>query len=349
MKESKKIKLIVWDLDNTVWCGVLSENENVTLRSGIKVVMDTLDKRGILQSISSKNNHNCAINKLEEFGIAHYFLYPKINWNPKSDNIRDIVKQINISQDTVAFIDDQAFEREEVKFSLPNITVYPAEDIENILLKDCMNPNFITEDSRLRRSMYQNEIKRREEELEFVGTKEDFLSTSRIKIRISPAREGDLQRAEELTVRTHQLNSTGYTYSYQDLCKLVDDDAYKIWIVEMSDKYGSYGKIGLVLIHINQEEWIVKLLLTSCRVMSYGIGSLLLSKIINKSLEERKDLLAEFIQTDRNRIMFVTYSMMGFQEIGSNGNAKILKCTAREKHRLPEFMEIIDETLKESI
>jgi FkbH-like protein len=342
--DGNKTKLVIWDLDNTVWQGVLSEGDDVSLRPGIGSVMEALDQRGILQSVSSKNNHDDAFRKLEEFGLAHFFLYPKINWDSKSENIKKIIEQINISQDTVAFIDDQAFERDEVKFSLPDVTVISAEDIDDILSFDSMNPVHITEDSRLRRSMYQNDIKRNEAESGYNGTKEEFLSSLQMRVIITPALEEHLQRAEELTARTHQLNSTGYVYPYDELARFIESDEYRLWIVDMSDRYGIYGKIGLVLIHCNQDVWTLKLLLTSCRVISRGIGSLLLSIIINKAIQAEKRLLAEFVPTDRNRIMLITYSMLGFKEYESNGNTMVLEYKAGSERMLPKYFDIVDET-----
>ena len=104
--EKKEIKCVIWDLDNTLWNGILTEDEEVKLREDAKNMIIELDSRGILNSVSSKNNYEDAMKKLEEFGLSQYFLYPEINWNPKSDSVGNIVKNLNISMDTVLFIDD---------------------------------------------------------------------------------------------------------------------------------------------------------------------------------------------------------------------------------------------------
>src|SRR5579863_9689303 len=84
------IKCVVWDLDNTLWDGVLLEDEQVSLRPGVLEVIKTLDSRGILHSIASKNDRAAAMNKLAEFGLSEYFLYPQINWNSKAASVREI-------------------------------------------------------------------------------------------------------------------------------------------------------------------------------------------------------------------------------------------------------------------
>lgn len=339
-----KIKLVVWDLDNTLWQGTLSEGDDVRLTPGIQKIVDTLDKRGILQSVSSKNNFDDAYKKLKQFQLDHYFLYAKINWNAKSKNISEIIRQINISPDTVAVVDDQAFELDEIRFSLPEVTLIDAADIGNILQMDCMNPTFITEDSAIRRKMYQSDIKRRMDEQKYLGTQEEFLETLGMKMRIIEAKEEDLKRAEELTVRTHQLNSTGYTYSHEELKRFIYDDEYRLWIVDLKDIYGTYGKIGLVLLHCEKSKWTLKLLLTSCRVMNRGIGTTILEMIINKALENRKELLAEFVLTDRNRIMFVTYSMLGFQVIEQHGTVQLLRYAMGKKYTISKYLDVQDMT-----
>ena len=77
MMENKDFKCVVWDLDGTLWDGVLLEDDTVQLRSGIKNIIQTLDRRGILQSIASKNDYDAAMQKIRDFGLNEYFLCPE--------------------------------------------------------------------------------------------------------------------------------------------------------------------------------------------------------------------------------------------------------------------------------
>ncbi len=104
--ENKTIKLLIWDLDNTLWDGTLLEGDGVQLRPGIRETVAALDGRGILQSIASKNDYDAAVQKLQELGLNQYFLYPQINWNSKAANIQTIIQSINIGSDTVGFLYD---------------------------------------------------------------------------------------------------------------------------------------------------------------------------------------------------------------------------------------------------
>jgi len=337
---SKKIKCVVWDLDNTIWEGILSEDKEVRLKPGIENVIKTLDERGILQSVASKNDYNNAINKLEEFGISEYFLYPQISWNPKADSIKSIAEAINIGTDTLAFVDDQITEREEVSFSYPEVLTIDALRYMEICDMDELTPNYITEDSKKRRLMYKSDMVRKNEESEFRGSSEEFLATLDMHLTISNVKPEDLKRVEELTIRTHQLNSTGYTYSFEELEGFISSEKHIFLIAELKDRFGEYGKIGLVLLEKEDDKLSIKLLLMSCRVMTKGIGSAMLVHIINIAKAQNRGLFAEFLQTDRNRVMYITYKFMGFDEFHEEGDKLLLKYESEIKREFPTYLNV---------
>lgn len=337
---SPSIKCVIWDLDNTIWDGVLLESEQVTLRSGIVEIIQTLDSRGILHSIASKNDHATAMAKLEQFGLSEYFLYPQINWNSKASSVEAVAKAINIGIDTLAFIDDQPFEREEVAFALPNVRCIDAFDLTELLDRPDLNPRFITEDSRLRRVMYQSTIKRDQAEQAFIGPSEEFLATLEMNFTISTAQEDDLQRAEELTVRTHQLNTTGYTYSYDELDAFRRSDQHLLLTAGLDDKYGTYGKIGLALVECRPDVWTLKLLLMSCRVMSRGVGTIMINHILSRAKAAGVRFQAEFISNNRNRMMYVTYKFGGFNEREKHGDLVIFEHDMTNLQPFPAYVQV---------
>lgn len=337
----KPVKCVVWDLDNTLWEGVLLEDEQVTLRPEALGVIEELDRRGILQSVASKNDHDLAMQKLAEFGLDMYFLHPQISWNSKVESIQSIAKALNIAIDALAFVDDQPFEREEVQFSLPQVLCMDGLDLAGMLDLPALNPPFITDDSRMRRQMYQSDIVRQQREESFVGTKDEFLATLGMTFTISVAQEADLQRAEELTVRTNQLNTTGYTYSYDELNQFRHSDRHKLLIAGLDDKYGSYGKIGLALVECEPEAWTVKLLLMSCRVMSRGVGTIMINYILSEAKRAGARLLAEFVSNDRNRMMYITYRFANFNEVSKEGDRVLFENDLTRIQPPPEYVTVI--------
>ncbi len=338
--KSKMIKCLVWDLDNTLWDGILLEDKEVRLKSEIHKILRTLDKRGILHSIASKNDHKIAMQKISEQGLDPFFLYPQINWNPKSYSIKSIAEKLNISADSMAFIDDSQYEIDEVKYEIPGIMCIHADDIPLLLQKPELNPVHVTDDARMRRQMYLGDIQRNTDEEEFRGPKEAFLRSLNMQLTIFKPREEDLHRAVELTQRTNQLNTTGYSYSYEELQLFRKSEQHMLLMARLKDKYGDYGRIGLMLVEENMNTWNIKLLLMSCRVMTYGIGSVMLSYIINLARKNDKTLFAEYRPNERNRMMNITYKFMNFKDHEKKDHILIFKHDLSDEYEYPDHMKI---------
>ncbi len=334
------IKCVVWDLDDTLWDGVLLEDPEVRLRPDAAVVIRTLDARGILHSIASRNDRAAAMQKLAEFGLDDYFVYPQINWNAKAASIHEIAKAINIGIDAIAFVDDQPFEREEVQFSFPGLLCIDAADVARIPGMPAMTCRVVTAEAKRRRLMLQRDQVRRTAEDAFVGPKEEFLATLGMTFTITRAVEGDLERVEELTVRTHQLNTTGYTYSYDELTGFLTSDRHLLLIAELDDKFGSYGKIGIALVECEERVWTIKLLLMSCRVMSRGVGAVLIGHVTRLALERGVALRVEFLPSPQNRHMLITLKFAGFKEVGQRAGPVILENTRAGVPPVPDYVRV---------
>ncbi|HEU4451895.1 MAG TPA: HAD-IIIC family phosphatase [Longimicrobium sp.] len=340
-KKPKAVKCVVWDLDHTVWDGILLEDERVELRPGIAEILAELDARGILQSVASRNDHDRAMARLEALGIADYFLYPHVNWNAKGENVAAIAQRLNIGLDTFLFVDDQPFEREEVAFACPAVRTLDAADLAGFLDRPELNPEFITEDSRNRRAMYRADMERAQAEEGFNGPSEEFLRTLDMRFTLAPCTEDDLQRAEELTVRTNQLNTTGYTYGYDELNAFRTSPDHVLLVAGLDDRFGTYGKIGLALVEKTSPEfWTLKLLLMSCRVMSRGVGTIMMSHVMREAKDAGVKLRAEFKPNGRNRMMEVTYRFGGFREVERHGDLVVFEHGLETVQPFPEYVHV---------
>jgi len=318
------IKCVVWDLDNTIWDGVLLEDQTVTLKPGVHDIIAELDRRGVLHSIASRNNHDDAMHKLADFGLADYFLYPEIGWDAKSLSLKRIVESLNIGMDAVLFVDDQPFERDEVASRHPDVWCLDSNAYLTLPEHPRLKPKYITEDSARRRAMYHADIQRKRDEDAFVGPSQAFLRQLDMVFDIDEAGDHDLLRAEELTDRTNQLNATGRKYTVEMLREMLACGSHRIIVCELTDRYGSYGKIGMAVLRVTQEAWCLELLLFSCRVMSKGVGTIFLTCLRTAARQRGVRLLADFKETERNRAMFITYSFAGFREIGKHADGMIL-------------------------
>ena len=340
-RKQQSIKCIVWDLDHTLWHGILLEGDDPVLREGVVAVIQEMDRRGILHSIASRNDESAAMQELKKFGLEEYFLYPQINWELKSKSIKTIAEKLNIGLDTFAFIDDQPFEREEVAFTHPEVLCITPEEIPEIPKMPRMRPRFITSESQLRRQMYQSDFARDEAEKGFEGANKEFLASLNMKFEIRMATENDLKRAEELTQRTHQLNSTGYTYPYDELDQLRRSSDHLLLVSSLEDKFGTYGTIGLALVKLGESFWTICLLLMSCRVMSRGVGTVMLSYIMNLAKQANVSLRGLFVPNGRNRMMYVSYKFGGFREIEEQDGLIVLENDLARIQPFPNYLEVV--------
>jgi len=334
----KPLKCVVWDLDNTLWRGTLLEGGAEGLGEGVESAIRAFDEVGILQSVASRNEHIHAVRQLQAFGIAEYFLHPQIGWNSKSASVRAIAAALNIDVDSIAFIDDDPFERDEVRFAHPLVRCFAPEDLPALCeLAGVGRPS--TEDARRRRAMYIEDEKRAIDEAS-TRSQEEFLLSLQLKFTVGRASADDLARVEELTLRTNQLNSTGVTFDRADLERLIDDPAHDLLVCELTDRYGSYGKIGLCLLSHDPAAINIRLLLMSCRVMNRGVGSTLLAHIVNIATTSGKRLTADFRRTDRNRMMYMTYRFMGFEDADPQAEIRRLSYAGTEPLAFPHYVEV---------
>lgn len=320
-----RIKCIVWDLDETLWRGTLLEDGAVALAPETEAVVRALDERGILQSIASKNDHDVALAKLRELGILDYFLYPQVNWGSKSSSVANIAQKLNIGIDTLAFIDDQPFERDEVAHACPSVLTLDSARLGELLGMEEFMPRVVTDETRNRRLMYASDIERHRAEESFEGPADAFLASLDMEFAISRADPDDLDRIEELVARTNQLNTTGRIYSLDELAFFSRSNDHELWVSSLSDRYGTYGKIGVALLERGGDVLTIKAFLMSCRVMARGVGSVFLSWIVNRARGSGLRLRAEWRPTERNRMMLVTYRFSGFVPVTRDGGFELLE------------------------
>ncbi len=340
-RSPKTVKCVVWDLDHTLWNGILLEDGDVPLREGVLEAIRGLDERGILQSVASRNDPATARARLEALGIGDYFLHPQINWGSKGENVREIARRLNVGLDTFLFVDDQPFEREEVRHACPEVRVLDASEVISLLERPELVPEFVTDDARNRRLMYRADISREAEEERFGGASEEFLRSLGMRFTLGPCGEEDLRRAEELTVRTNQLNTTGYTYDYAELDAFRASPGHLLLVAGLEDRFGSYGKIGLALVEkTSPEAWTLKLLLMSCRVMSRGVGTIMMSHAMELTRAAGAVLRAEFRPNGRNRMMEVTYRFAGFREVGRAGDLVVYEHGLEHVQPFPDYVRV---------
>jgi FkbH-like protein len=304
--KAKPIKCVVFDLDNTLWPGILLEEpEGLPLGPNVLWLLKELDRRGILLSIASKNNPEEALARLRALGVEEYFLHPQIGWGPKSQGLERIAQALNIGLDTLALVDDSPFERAEVAAALPQVQIFSERDLP-LLHRHPLLAGSAEGEGAQRRRRYQEET-RREQFREQSGLDyEAFLRECQLRLVIERPGAGDLERLHELVQRTNQLNFSNNRYTRRQLEALLGDgDArqrHDCFIVRAADRFGDYGLVGLAIVRLRQGEppCLIDLAL-SCRVQARRVEhGLLLTLLEGYRRQGAGHLETVYNRTDRN-------------------------------------------------
>lgn len=313
---SNQVKCLIWDLDNTLWNGILIETDDtnsLAINPGVVDLLDEFDSRGILHSIASKNDYDAAWQVLERMKLSEYFLYPQINWGPKSVSIKKISESLNIGIDSLALIDDSAFERMQVLSEFPQVHTYDISELGSLAGKSEFNVT-VTEESKKRRSMYKAEEKRTESMLAENADITEFIRKCKLTIQIFvPLSQEEILRCYELTVRTNQLNMTGKKYSYEEFCDILSHNECKNFAFSAFDIFGDYGIVGFGQYRKDHDTLIFSEFAMSCRIAGKFVESALFSSLLD--IEGCDFGIFTVQKTKKNSLLRNTLRDIGFSEI----------------------------------
>jgi|tagenome__1003787_1003787.scaffolds.fasta_scaffold20974671_3 FkbH-like protein len=327
---TRHVKVLAWDLDNTVWNGTLIEDGpgKVALKPGVAEVMRELTRRGIVNTLVSKNNEEDALQEVARLGLDEHIVFPKVSWNPKSVSLKELVRQFNVGEDTFAFIDDSAFERAEVKTNLPSVRVYDGADYERLLELPEFRPPESSESSR-RREFYLSQEARQKAVADFDGSYEEFLRQANVRLSVSRARLEQLDRIAELAQRTNQLNFSGTRYATETLAAMLEDDALDCFVMSCQDNFGDYGTVGFAVVEKAGPQLID--LMFSCRIQAKRVEHAFLEFLLAWEAEQGHDeLLVRYVRTERNSPAGKVFDDLGFALVSTVGATETRRLTVDE-------------------
>lgn len=333
------VKCIIWDADNTVWDGILAEEGVTGLRQLSMQLLRLAREKGIINAMVSRNDISVLKGELERQGIANEFVYVLADWGNKSENVKTIVGQLDFTPETIVFIDDQAYEREEVETNCPGVKVIDPNDARAMeaLSLHC-GALKVSKEAMARANQYLADRKRKAAEASFTGTTTDFAATLDLKLTIRAAAEDDVARAHELLVRTSQLNATGHIYSENEIAARMRTDNERVFAIELEDRFGNYGIIGIILMDLLMDHWIIKQFVVSCRVMSRGVLGIVCSCLMRKASEAGVSLKISFCEGPRNQNMHATLRFWGFKT--EAGDKQILVWSGQKAPAIPPYVTI---------
>jgi FkbH-like protein len=317
---SALVKCVVWDLDRTLWDGVLLEGDPCPLRPGLARTLRELDGRGILQSIASANDPGPALAHLRTLGVADLFLCPRIGWEEKTDALPTIADDLGLAPDALAFVDDEPFEREQVRRILPQVRVYEAAAAATLADLPEFSPGIVTPESARRREMYVRERAYAAAEQGSGLSRLEFLRQCETVLAPRLAVAADTERILELMQRTHQLNATGVVYGPDEIRAFLAARDMRVFVAALTDRYVAYGRIAVAVVRCEPGRWTILACLLSCRVLKRGVGNAFLGWIEAQAHRAGASRLrARFVRRERNRPMYLQYTMAGFEPAGREG------------------------------
>lgn len=281
-----KIKLVIWDLDETFWKGTLSEEGINYVQENHNIVVE-LSHRGIISSICSKNNFEDVEKVLTEKQLWKFFVFPEIDWLPKGQLVKKIIEDMGLRPVNVLFIDDNLGNLNEVEFFNKGISVCEPSIIPFLLSSPFLKGKDDTQLSRL--SQYKILEQKRAARESTSSSNDDFLRESEIKVTISTDVLPDIGRVFELVERTNQLNYTKYRCSKEQLLDDINTDGVQCGHIAVQDRFGSYGISGFYLIKRGQ---LIHFLF-SCRSMNMGVESWLYNHLEKPLLDVVGDVAIE--------------------------------------------------------
>ena len=269
----EKIKLVIWDLDDTFWKGTLSEGEIVLSQKNIRLVKD-LTERWIINSISSKNDASETKAALGRLQMDFFFVFNNVNWENKGEQIRQKLADMGLRAENTLFIDDNIRNLEEAKYMNDGIMTATPDIIPYLASYVSMLP--VSDMGHRRLGQYQI-LEKKTAVREKFDSQEAFLIDSDIRVMIGKDCLDNLDRIAELVARTNQLNFTKQRSSREELLRMISNDWMDSGYVRVKDKFGDYGIAGFYC--YNRQERRLEHFLFSCRILGMRVEQYVYEKI----------------------------------------------------------------------
>jgi FkbH-like protein len=353
-------KCLVLDLDNTLWGGVVGDDGLSGIRLGqgdaegeafiaFQEYVKGLQQRGVLLAVCSKNDaqiarevfqmHPSMILRLDDISC---FL---ANWQDKVENLRCIARELNISLNSLVFLDDHPAERAMVRRLAPAVAAPELPDdpagFPQVLeqYRFFQMTGLVEED--LRRTDYYRANEQRRGMETSAADVESFLQSLKMKGRIDPINSLSLERSVQLIHRSNQFNLTTRRRSSAEILKIISDPSWITRTVSLADRFGDNGLISVVLAQAINEGLYIDTWLMSCRTLKRGVERLLLNNLCRVARSRGlTTLFGEYFPSEKNKLVRNHYSQLGFTLVEENpsGQTRWRLILDGDCNELPHFI-----------
>ena len=327
---TQPFKAIALDCDDTLWRGICGEDgpQGVVVdasRRALQEFMRAQHAAGMLLCLCSKNN---VADVLDTFRVhpemvlrLDHFTAWRINWQPKPANLAGLAEELELGLDSFILVDDNPRECREVEAAYPQVLSLALPSDEEI-------PDFlrhvwafdrlrVTEEDRARPALYAQERERQHAQ-KGAASLEDFLRTLDLDVRIAPMSPKDLARVAQLTQRTNQMNFTTVRRSESDIQALLGSGKAECLAVQVSDRFGSYGLVGVVIFRTGADTIVIDTFLLSCRALGRGVEHRMIAELGRIARERGRGLVeARYVRSPRNQpaLLFLESIGLPFQSV----------------------------------
>lgn len=297
-------KVVVLDCDNTLWKGICGEDGTDGIKFdepwlAVQRLAMEQSEAGMLVCLCSKNNEadvwNVFDTRMEMVLDRGRIVSTRINWEPKSKNLKSLADELQLGLDSFIFIDDDPVVCSEVRMNCPSVLTLqlPADSqkFSNFLAHTwAFDKLTITKEDKERTKSYQQQGNRQKIYTDSSDINE-FLSKLQLVCNIAEITSEQIPRVSQLSLRTNQFNSTTVRRSEAEIQKIIADGKINIWTINVSDRFGDYGLVGTVFFRAEDKVCEVESLMLSCRVLGRGVEHKILEALAKKS----QDLGLKFV------------------------------------------------------
>jgi FkbH-like protein len=332
-------KVLVLDLDNTLWGGVIGEDGLQGIKLGhdapgncyreLQRVCLQLSRRGVLLALCSKNNPEDALAALRQHpGMVlreDHFAAIRLNWQEKPLNLREIAAELNLGIDALVFVDDNPVERSKVREALPDVLVVdlpadPALYARTIAGLTCFETPSLTEEDRNRAQLY---VQRRQTEALRAqsASLEEFYHSLDTVLTLLTVDDLSMARAVQLLARTNQFNLTTRRHTEADLRRMQASSRHTLLTVGLRDRFGDQGLVGLAILERDGDDAVIESLVLSCRVLGRGVEQALLARLEAEARAQGATrLIGRLRKTPKNLPARDYYPQAGLRQVREEGD-----------------------------